>query len=479
MQRLKYKGINIVSNSREGYKITPISNTNKPQGFYFLSNDIIRFRLRKRSNASSIVFVGIANPHFFHALSECLVNKIPVKKIIAVDNNSRQLVHFDMLRKYILNSNNRIEYIQNLFKIKFNSRAIALLEKLALKSKQVTGGIEKDNFFPMEKELWANSIFFDTLFYNTYGIRAKKENIGLKIKSNTIGDINTYYATILTGSKNDYPYWPFTAAYGTGFLKDDDSFDKLKSVLATVPMYQINEDISLIYEELLLSNRYKPIIFWSSNVFCDYFVDKNVNIKNIISKSKRYGTQLDPILPEIDLFIIQDERTKINLPKNIDNVRHHKRRWGVHTKNFNRVLKYIRGTRNLEIVNVERWIQEDSGISKLPNTDYMTLDDFILMPNRGCFDSIFLHIIVGNGTPLNRFEIVLRKIVTLTKNIIILEHNKDSIDFKNSANSISLNYFRDLLGKESFIEFCPGEKCKNRNILLIYRNLNEHSFSHA
>jgi hypothetical protein len=467
-----FYGIPTKFNSDNFYKIE--SDPKSLEGnFYFLSNDIFKFQVKKISNLSSeYVMIGIANPHFFHVLSEMQNMKINFKRIIAIDNNYEQLVHFSRIRKIILNSQNRIEFLQNLFKVKFNSKAIEILLSFnKLSRNYVHGGVAQDSLYFLEKTLWQNLYFNEEKFQLIYNLKVNKDEVGLKIFSNTIGDINTYYVTFICCSHNNFSCWPFTAAFGSGFLRNELSYNKFRTLLTTIPIYEINADISTVFEPLFLSNRYHPILFWSSNLFCDYFVKKFPSLSIVLDILTKYGCQKEPYFPEMDIMLFQDERSRIPLPREIDNIYNHHREWSIHSKSFSKVSEFLIGSNNLEVVNVKHWIENDKGESKLPNTNYMFIDDFLELDLSYLFDSIFIHILVGHGLEKNRFIELLIKAKLMTKNLIVLEHNSESVDFYNKKIGLSIKDLRDILGMESYLTFCPGEKSLDRNILCVYRNL--------
>ncbi|MBN2106680.1 MAG: hypothetical protein JW832_04580 [Deltaproteobacteria bacterium] len=469
MKQLHFSGIGTDENFERYYDITPIPRSVSGH-YYFLSNDVIQYNVKHTERSEGIVFIGVANPHFFHALGLAAAGtRTTIRRIIAVDANHAQIEHFNRVRNLISSSYNRIEFIEKFFKVQFNARAIGLLTAYRARKKNYAhGGLEQDDNFGLEKELWKNLKFYPERFYNTYEIEAEKTPCGLKISANTIGDINTCYATIVCGSKSDYPEWPFTLGYGSGFLYDEAAFKALKKILASTPVYLIKADISVVYEDLLMSNRYNPIIFWSSNLLCDYFTQKHPPLTKLLEISNRFGTQQEPCFPESDLVLIQDERTKIKVAQQIENSARHKRTWSIHTRSFATVAKYLEGSNCLEIVNVTEWIEQDRGESKLPNTSYITADDFLGLMS-GHYDSIVAHILVGHGVDKATYRNLIEKARGMTENLIVLEHNSESKDFRNSGVGVSLQELRDMLGMESFLEYCSGKKCPDRNIVCVYK----------
>lgn len=469
MKRLHFQGIPI-QNGDDFYAVN--SCAAEPTGnYYFLSNDFLTLRLGKKKEMDGVVICGVANPHFFHVIS--LVSRVaPVRRVIAVDSNYEQLLHFKRIYTLILGSNNRIEFLQRLFKVTFNAKAIRILLSLRPSPENVVrGGVAQDHFFQLEREVWHNLHFNAEEFQTIYGLAASIGDGGLVIKSNTVGDINTYYATMICCSRSDYEYWPFTAGFCSGFLRDEEAFQGIRQILHTSPMYLLHDDFAEIYPDLLRSNRYQTLFVWCSNLISDYFITKHPKIEDIIKLSIQLGVQEEPNFPEIDLVLLQDERTYRPVPEIIDNRRRHRRNWSVHTRNFAVVSRYLRGANNLEVIGVKKWFDEDMGISKLPNTRYLLIDDFLSDASDVIrYDSIFLHILRGHGVSMESYVDILRKARNITDNLIILEHNHLSKDFRGTGIGVTVDEVRDILGIESFLDFGPGERCSDRNVILVFRN---------
>lgn len=450
------------------YELSLSDIKTKPD-YYFLSNDIVNIKKNKGLRKDSVVFFGVANPHFYHVLSEVsfLVNDF--KRIIAIDNTPSQIIHFASIRDTLLKSNNRIEFLQKFFNVKFNSNAVEVLQKFTHHNKNyIHGSINNEKLHQIEKYLWDNLSFDEKLFARNYCLPIKKTNKGLLVEAETIGDVTHYYATLIDCSTDKYDSHGFTVAYGSGFLRNEQIFEQIKNILRTTPIYIIYSDIALIFRNILMKNRYHPMVFWASNLLCDYFIEKHNGLKNILLDLNKYGRQVEPQLPECDIVVIQDERTKIELPPELNNTNKRIRNWSIHTNSFHKVCKYLNGNNSLEVVNVEQWITEDKGISKLPNTKYILVKDF--WGTQTEYSSIFLHILIGHGVSKEVFVKIFEKAAQLTNNLMVLEHNKKSPDFRRKNIGVSLSELRDMFGIESILEYCPGVKSNNRNILAIYKS---------
>ncbi|MBJ6751454.1 hypothetical protein [Geomonas anaerohicana] len=469
MKRLHFQGISIDPVGDDHYTVSPIAEV--PSGnFYFLSNDVLSLQPQPQRHDSDTVLCGVANPHFFHVIA-LAARTAGLKRIVAVDYNYDQLLHFRNMRDLILASDNRIAFLQRLFKVTFNARAIALLNGVRpAKPGQLRGGVEKDPFFALEKELWSNLTFDAAAFQTSYGLSAEAAEAGLLVNSRTVGDIDTYYATMLCGSRSDYPRWPFTAAFGSGFLRDEATFLRLRQLLRQTPLYLLHGDLARLYPELLYSNRYHPMLVWCSNLLCDYFIAKHPAIEEIVTLSCRLGTQVEPVFPEQDLVLLQDERTRRPLPEAIDNRRGRRRPWSIHTRTFAVVCRYLRGGNNLEVIGVPRWFEQDGGESKLPSTSYCMLEHFgALLGGGQRFDTILLHILSGHCDSPDHYRRLLQDARRMTDNLIVLEHNRLSKDFRGTGTGVTLEEMRDLLGAESILDYGSGERCADRNLILVYR----------
>jgi len=470
MKKLSFYGIPFLNESMEShYDIIPCTESSD-EGYYFVSNDVLKFKKPFFQWTQDSTILGIANTHFIHFIAEAIRFNVNIKRIIATDVNISQLRHFLVICNYIINSNDRIDFLELLFKVRFNKLARELLHNFSYSKKgYVHGGIRKDNHIQVERKIWENLSFFQNEFESSYSLKVESHALGLKITTTTIGDFDNYFATILCGSKEDYPFWPFTIAYGSGFLSDENSFNKVRDVLKKTPLYLIKDDISHIYKDILYSNKYTHVLFWSSNLLCDYFVQKHRPLKKIYELSCQLGTQREPFYPEIDLTLFQDARSRKRLPLRISNHFLRKRPLSVHTESFFRVSHYITGSKNLEIVNVGRWIEQDAGESKLPNTEIMHLNDFLLLSDDYRYSSIFLHILVGHGATMSTFSNTFKKAFRMTNNLLVLEHNSESKDFRKNGIGLSIKQIRNAVGIETHLVFCPGKGSNNRNILCVFR----------
>ena len=418
-----------------------------------------------------LLFWGIGNPHFFHVLAAAHHYR-PIGRIIAVDNNPAQLRHFVHIMHLILAARNRIDFLERLFCLRFNDRARQALRDLRPGDPCVIrGGKTRDPFFQLERTLWTNCSFDAASFRHTYHLDVRPTEQGLHIRSKTIGELDSYYATLVCAARNQYDAWPFTAAFGSGFLADEPTFRRLQALLGRVPVYAVLADICQAYEPIVMSNRYLPMIFWASNVLCAWFVERHPPLSRLTRDLVRWGTQREPFFPEVELTILQDERTRRALPAEVDNrrCRRPRRRLSIHSQTFRRLCRYLDGYNNLEVVAVPAWIAQDGGTSKLPNTAYITHHDFLRLSPAKRYDTILLHILLGHGVPPAEFQTIAQRAKQQASQLIVLEHHRRSRDFRNAGIGTTVEAIRAMLGRESILDFGPGQKCADRNLIIVYR----------
>lgn len=467
MELIHYKGFQLAAVQDTFYSLDP-PDTEEKCDYYFLSNDVFVDSFGLKQSKSSVMW-GIANPHFFHVLSVARRRRT-FRRIIAIDNNIGQINHFVRLYWLIRSAKDRIDYLQNLFKVTFNDKAIKILKSIQPDyGFRVRGGVTNDKYAETEKFLWKNCVFDEVAFRLSYGLKVLKDGSGLRIKARTIGDINDYYATFICCSRRSYEIWPFTAGFGSGFLRDDNAFNLLQQTLKSTPVYVIYGDITEMYNSIVYSNRYEPQVFWSSNIFCNYFMDKHPGLLKMARKLEKLGKQREPELPEIDLVVLQDKREKFAFCSELNDTFWRRRKLSVHTRNFMKIVSYLIGRKNAEVVNVREWIFLDKGVSKLPNTDYIDYQSFIAADNETFFDTLILHILVGHGISKEEYSVILRKSVTLTNNLIVFEHNRESVDFRKSGVGMTVDEIRTILGTETILDYGPGRRSADRNLIMVYR----------
>ena len=94
MKRLCFNGF-IINSKSNYYKINEINDVLR-NDYYFLSNDVIKTSQFKVKDLESAAFIGLANIHSLHVLSN-VSKRNRINKIIFVDINPSQLLHFRIL----------------------------------------------------------------------------------------------------------------------------------------------------------------------------------------------------------------------------------------------------------------------------------------------------------------------------------------------------------------------------------------------
>lgn len=455
--------------------------------YYFLSNDIIKYSspnffdsisillsrkykyiLRSNKNRyNNSSFIAIGNIHSLHALS-LFLKSYTYDRLIFLDYNKNQILHLQQCIYDIVHSPNRIEFIKHFFCIKLNATAEYILKNITFPPNYVHGEVNTDNKFTQEKLFWDNVIFNEIEFSKKYHLKAKKKEGGLEINSNTIGDINTYKATLFSCGVREHKMHVFTLAFGSGFLASEGAFINLQQVLQKTPSCFIVDDISDVFEEILASVKYGPICIWLSNLIQDYFIKKNnnlINIKNILYKYSKNDN-----LPEYEIAILQDNRIQKWVPLVFTEKNIYQRQLSAHSKTFSVISNLIKGE-TLEVVNMSRWIEEDNGVSKLNRTTYILSKDFLSCQRQ--YDSIFLHILLGHGEKKELFFKYCEHALQLTENLVILEHYKNSKDFIKKGIGSTPDEIQNRLGKANKIGFISGNKALDRNFFLQYTSINK------
>ncbi len=472
MQHLAYPGIALAQSTQDdGFLSVYPCDIPESGNYYFLSNDVICDRTRWLTRSAQVAFIGVANPHWFHALAlTTSLRDASLERLVAFDSNPEQLRHFVRLRQLILESEDRIRYLERLFCVHFGKGARHALEHLRdRRPRRVHGAMRRDPYIELERSLWRGCEFDAKAFESETGLVAKPLTAGLRIHSETVGDIDEYMATFLCASRADYTWWPFTAAFGSGFLADEHRFQNLRELLANTPTYPILIDAADELDDLLLAHRYQPVWLWTSNLLCDYFVEKHPPLEGIRNKIARHGRATMPDA-ELDIWLHQDRREANWFDWRVNDWGIHHRPWSIHSESFHRVAKQLRGASGLEVVAESRWIDEDEGISKLPNTRYCPLEAFASAHYDAPHSTIFLHILLGHGVAPDDFHAVVEKARRLSPNVVILEHNAESKDFAQRTGGTTLGVLTKRHGLPSEVDFAPGERCPDRNWIAVYRS---------
>ena len=444
----------------------------KSTNYYILSNDEVRKPIVMRGSKESWIFFGIGSPHVLHALAE-IQNQCDVQRIAFIDINPLQIGHLLRMVSWICESKDRLDFLRLLFCGKMNSEARQAIERIPESPLGSIRGAgkrkEKKNLCEIEEQFWRGFKLDVDRFRMTYGRDVEKKPGGLLTTQRRIGDINKCILTIVCGQKERYQEWPFTAGFGSGFLRDEQTFRKMQTTLQNTPISFIVENFNEFAEKFLSTYRYHPIALWTSNLFDDWFADRAPGIRKLHKSITKLGSQVEPRFPELELGLIQDERSTWPIPPELrtDN-RRRLSQLSIHTRSFREVSRKLIGMKRLEIVNVPHWIEKDGGTSKLPCTDYILVSDIYQKNLDGQYNTLFLHILVGHGIPLTQFVEILNFLRNKSQRLLILEHHCWSPDFLFSRKLISPKQIRKVLGRENELIYIRGNWPWTRNFLMVY-----------
>jgi hypothetical protein len=392
--------------------------------FYFLSNDELIYEGNIADENS--VFIGVGNYAWFQALYEAITVGNSFQKLYAFDMNDSQITHFKKLIHFIKISDTRKKFMEALFRCDFDNEVLQIDPRS---------------------------------FTDYYGVTSKKVEQGLEVvfDKTVVGDFKKYF--IQSDGKNPPKEGHlFHAGYGEYFLKDEEAFRGVKSVLSDTPIEIIQASIETCLKKLMLDNQYLHNVLWVSNIFSKYFMSKNPKLKKVLDEITQYGLNIEPKFPEMKISIIRDQREKLKFK---DNAFGNKNRpWSIHSKSFHKVAKYIKGKNNLEVVDVQRWITAQKGISKLPHTIMTTSEEFKQSANT--YDTIIFHILVGHGMTEVDMGSLKNLALEKCKRLIILEHNSEVIIDGKHLGVKKTNYEKSCKHYDS--------ACDGRNHIMVFEN---------
>jgi hypothetical protein len=464
LKKLIYQGFSFNASDTH-IEITEM-NTPSSVEYYFLSNDGISIKNFKGSNKDDMVYIGVGNPDWLHVLAGFIDKKINLKKLIAFDINPWQIVHLRNLINIIKSSQNRKEFVENLFCISLNEKANELLDKTSSNSAyHVPGCGRGTGLIKQERMIWANSSFDKKLFWQKHKLKTTFTETGLKIYTNTIGGFKEYFATVFCVDSNCYQGYPFGLRFGHGYLANEKIFQQVKKVISSLELYLILADVT-DFINLIYAHRYERLGLWVSNLFVPFFMEKEYSLKKAESFILNH-TGKKKSLPELDLFIVTDKREYTPLSRIKGRSLLQRFKFSPHTKTFSVLNKLMLPGYSLEIVNVKCWIEEDNGESKLPNTDYIMPDEY-LGKDAPWATNIIFHILLGHDLPLETFKPIFNKAQKYSKRIIVVEHNPGSIDFILRSDRLKNVVNGRLLPTPDEIIYVPGVLSQKRNVILKY-----------
>lgn len=464
-----------IINNKSVFKETNYKNGN----FYFLSNDHVS-DLNPPFDAAALM--GICNPYLLHVISTLLENNIKIKKIIAFDNNMSQIKHFGHIINTIINSKNRIDFIEQLAFVKFNRAARNVLIKYEANSRNpIKGWLIEDNAYPsdMEKAVWKNSRFDRAKFKKKYHMDAEKTDRGILIRNiRTAGLHKKGCITIFSGDVDLYPEGPFMFSYGYGYLKSEKVFRMFKNTLIKIKnkMVFINGDIYEVLKDSLIQMRYYNIITWTSNIFAPYFVNKYPTVSKTLELFINRDLLTTISSKRIYHILVNDVGTNLeklsNFNVSFNSLDVHDSHWAAYTK----VNGYFE-EKNLHVIAGKLIEEVTSTNDELHSTKVVSYNQLYKLSDT--YDSAFLHTIYGRGHITEEELIdVIKKCTNISRLVLVLEHNDTPELRQERKNGYDGRFItNELINKiqSGFYILCkyklPGRISNNRNSLFVIKGL--------
>jgi len=433
----------------------------------FLSSAVIEDRTRWLSRNNDVAFLGVADAHWFHALGlTTTLREASLSRLVAFETRPEALRHFVRMRGAILESEDRVDFLERLFCVRFGTGARHALEHFRPRRRRyVHGCVKKDPYLELERSLWRGCEFDAGAFAEQTGLRAEPLSAGLHIQPTSQGR-DDYVATFLCGSREDYTWAPVTAAFGTGFLAGEGRFQNLRKRLAETPTYPILFERPDELDDLLLAHRFQPVWLWMADWLREEGEDKKVaRTRELIAQMGGAHSAHG----ELDIWVHQDRRFASWIDRRVNDWGIHHRPWSDDTESLHRVARQLRGTSGLEVVPRRAWIDEDQGVSKLPNTRYCPFDAFASAHYDALHSTIFLHALVGHGIEARAFHDVVDKARKLSPNVVIREHNPRAGGHRPSGEGLSLGALTKRHGLPNRVDFAPGAGGHDSHWIAVYR----------
>ncbi len=438
---------------------------------YLLSNDHIDSRIR-HTTSDELSLIAIGNPHVLHLIAG-LIHQTRLRRVVFCDFNPWQLHHLQRMGTTLIESNDRFEFLQNIFCLKLNDRIRQQLttldrpEPFLVKPKWN----ERKRRQQIEAELWTQGRFDETQFQRQYQCptRPNVTDKGLHLAIPNAGDISEYLLSVARVDRRRNDPYIFSFFWGQGYLANEDVFQSMRHQLQNLTVSFVVGDICRTLPKLFEILRYEPIALWNSNVFKVHFTRQHLSLLKCYESIARFATQRAPSYPELDMLIFNDLRAKLEIPKSARPLGKLRRRpLSNHSRTFRQVARQLNGEPGLEIVNVQDWIDQDGGVSKLPGLDYCHVDQLDDRLVSSEFGILFFHILRGHGMPGDEWASALRKGVSSGAKIIVLEHFAGSNDRDIQGLGIDPNDVRTVLGEEKSLKWIPGDRSEKRNFLMVF-----------
>jgi hypothetical protein len=242
--------------------------------------------------------------------------------------------------------------------------------------------------------------------------------------------------------------------FGEGWLKDKASYARLRSVLGRAELTFVHSSIADVEVDL------------SGN--CLYFHGSNV-LDSSPRPYRRFLSGMHRKLSGLDrdaAFIHFSTYHAVNI------TRFKKFRplgQDVHCDCALKVAAWTRGKNVLELVPGDYRFGRELEAGSL---EVKKVETFLPSQIRRRYDVAVSHILFGSRfrrLGRRRFEKLLDELLNMTEELVVVEHNSESLDFR-GGRRLSLEDIARILGKydgaEMQIEFSKGERDSKRNIII-------------
>lgn len=436
-------------------------------GYYYLSNDAIDLGPLRRA-AGDRTLIGVASPDVLHVLGGIAAGGVTLRGCVLFDNNPAQLAYLKRLFRLVIEASDRLDFLERLLCIRLGTQAKRLLASFRpSRPWQVPGAVAGAGHGELERAIWQDADFDGPAFTASTGLPAEATSNGLLLGSDVVGGMSHYLLTLVCVDTSEYPHTPFSVRYGYGFLSSDAAFARLQRLLASVDPTLVKADAAQDLVPTLLVHRYEPVLLWVSNIFTPYFIQRCPALGDTAAEIVELGTRVRQ-LPQMDITIVADGRVKGPLAVIKPRGWLGRLRMTAHYKTFAEVRRWMLNGPALEVVNVRSWIMQDKGRSKLPNTHYILLDDFIRDESSPKCDTVLLHVLLGHGASGQELLSAFTKARTVALRVLVLEHNSQSLDFIQRRDLMPLDDIAGLLGQPTCRVPVPGTFSRVRNWLLVY-----------
>jgi ubiquinone/menaquinone biosynthesis C-methylase UbiE len=238
-----------------------------------------------------------------------------------------------------------------------------------------------------------------------------------------------------------------TFFFGSGWLSSKQEFINTKKIIQNAEIVIKKHNILDSGIKSFISEKY-ALALHISNID-DWFPKKIHEVKSRwSSEAKKQQSDLLLITSNNGVFRLNSEN---------------------HCVAFESIRRWTTGS-IIEVTTKQNW-----GFNEIER-DNILLSDYI--QNTPKSDTVIFHILIGEGSPISLFKSALQKATEFSKNILILEHNKNSLDWISSTTPmLSTEELVDLTNRlirnSNFyihdIQLIPGEKDAKRNILLVLK----------